>query len=109
MTKNIYQAPALTITRVNTEMMIAQSRITGTSGADGLGLGGNTSDAEIVTGNVKGNSYNVWDDDWSDCVQYDEESIYFTINGNRACGCHPHARCQWHHEHKRCRWHRPGR
>jgi hypothetical protein len=63
--KKTYIIPELNITKLAVENMIAQS-ITGTQGADGIGVGGSSSGANVTAGNVKDNeSYNVWDDDWS--------------------------------------------
>ena len=62
--KKTYICPELQITRVNTELMIAAS-ITGISGAEGLDLGGSTEESSITTAGVKQNSYDVWDEDWS--------------------------------------------
>ena len=64
MNKKAYIIPVLRTTTLGVETLIANS-ITGTSGANGLGAGGDTETANITSGNVKGNSYNVWDDDWS--------------------------------------------
>lgn len=65
MEKKIYQAPTLTITRVNTEKVMAASSINSISGTDGLGMGGSTQSNNITSGNVKANNYSVWDYDWS--------------------------------------------
>ncbi len=64
MKKIQYTAPDLRITKLGLENMIAGS-ITEISGATGLSAGGNSSDAGVSAGNVKQESYNVWDDDWS--------------------------------------------
>lgn len=61
--KRIYFAPQLHIMKVNAANMIAAS-ITSTN--VGVGYGGDTESAGITCGNVKGNSNNVWNDDWAE-------------------------------------------
>ena len=62
--KKTYIIPVLCITNVSVENMVAASIVSTT--VEGLGVGGNSSDANITSGNVKGNEgYDVWDDDWS--------------------------------------------
>ena len=63
--KKIYIIPSLRTTAMVVETLIANS-ITDTTGVDGLGVGGGTSESVVTSGNVKGGSYNVWDDDWSE-------------------------------------------
>ncbi len=63
--KKIYIIPSLRTTAMAVETLIADS-ITSTSNVDGLGVGGGTSESSVNSGNVKGGSYNVWDDDWSE-------------------------------------------
>ena len=64
MKKTVYIAPAVFITKIHVENMIAES-VNGVAGVDGLSVGGTSSEAGVTTGNVKSESYNVWDDDWS--------------------------------------------
>ena len=56
--KKTYISPAMDVTLVVAGQMIAAS-ITGVEGPIGLGEGEAPEEAD-----VKGNSYNVWDDDW---------------------------------------------
>ena len=58
--KKQYIQPTLSEYRIETISVIAGS-ITGTSGADGLDLGGGTSEGGIISGNSRGSSF--WDDD----------------------------------------------
>jgi len=61
--KKTYLTPEVCITKVGTESMIAISSV---EGADKLGVNNaGTSAAGVTSGNVKGEDYNVWDDDWS--------------------------------------------
>ena len=59
--KKTYIIPTTEVTFVVAEQMIANS-ITAVGGNSGIGLG----DGEVPgEADVKGNSYNVWDVDWS--------------------------------------------
>lgn len=60
--KKIYQNPELTVVAVNVKTAILEPSITGVDGDSGIDLG----DGEVPgEADVKGNSYNVWDVDWS--------------------------------------------
>jgi len=60
--KKAYIKPEVQVKTIEVCNMIASS-ITGISGADGLGKGGDTSDAGIESGNAKGRGGS---DNWSD-------------------------------------------
>lgn len=63
MEKKTYICPAVTQVEVAVVGLIAQSF---TSNLNGTGYGGNASESsEPLTPEVKENSYNVWDNDWS--------------------------------------------
>ena len=51
--KKIYEKPEIQIADVFVSSMMLENSITGTSGADGLGFGGNTSDSGITMGGAK--------------------------------------------------------
>ena len=61
--KKIYIQPNVLIVNVRTTHMISASV---TTSVEGLGYGGNTSDASILEGAAKANNYSVWDDDWNE-------------------------------------------
>ena len=59
--KKTYIIPAMDVTLVVAEEMIAGS-ITGVGGDSGIEIGDGETPGEA---DVKGNNYNVWDEDWS--------------------------------------------
>ncbi len=62
--KKLYMSPTMIVTFIHIEKMIAASDIKGTSGADGLGMGGN-SEGTVTEGNTKGNNSG-WGLEWDD-------------------------------------------
>ena len=62
--KKTYQNPELTIVAVNVKTAILEPSITNIGGDSGL-QPGDPSDPIPEEADVKGNSYNVWDVDWS--------------------------------------------
>ncbi|MBR1755150.1 MAG: hypothetical protein IJ739_01325 [Bacteroidaceae bacterium] len=59
MNKKAYIIPSINTVTIGTTQIIASS-ITGTSGADGLGAGGNSEDEDITSGNTKSNDWDIW-------------------------------------------------
>ncbi|MBR0202401.1 MAG: hypothetical protein IJQ44_08080 [Bacteroidaceae bacterium] len=61
MVKKTYIQPNCTVVTINTESVIAFSN---TSGAEGLGFGGDTSDGGVTEGAVKSSGNSAWGDEW---------------------------------------------
>ena len=60
--KKIYIQPAMIAVNAATQTLM----ITSVTGADGLGFGGNTEEAEIIEGAAKENNHSMWSNDWSE-------------------------------------------
>lgn len=58
--KKTYRVPAIQVTKIISKVIIATS-ILRTSGADGFGVGGSTTDEGITEGNSRSdNSWDIW-------------------------------------------------
>lgn len=63
--KKIYMTPATTMVNVHIEQMVASSPVKTVSSNLGEGNSLNYGGAGSGSSRVKDNSYDVWDDDWS--------------------------------------------
>ena len=66
MIKKAYMKPAMTMVKIQQTQMLCTVSRTAATGLDEDNLYYNKGTGNMEDAYVKGNSYNVWDDDWSE-------------------------------------------